>query len=93
MALDVVAHTVYWRRDTCNKINQKTVVKSVTRYETSGRASNSVAGAWTNQGGRQGFLQGVVSTVSEAIAGDEVKGWGHSQRGPLVKTPALARSK
>ena len=24
VALDGVAHTVYWRRDTCNKINQKT---------------------------------------------------------------------
>ena len=43
-----------------------TVVKSVTRHETSGRASNSAAGAWTSQGGRQGFLGDVVSTVSEA---------------------------
>ena len=56
--------------------------------------SNSASGAWTNQGGRQGFLGGVVSTVSEVrLAGDEVKGWGHSQRGPLVKMPVLARSK
>ena len=64
------------------------------KYKTSGRVSNSASGAWTNQGGRQGFLGGVVSTVSEVrLAGDEVKGWGHSQRGPLVKMPVPARSK